>query len=74
MIKESEKRRNFLSVDKFMAINSYGEYFKVGETVMHEDKSAGEALILSFELDEDRNEVKVNTDQGYAYVDFLVKM
>jgi len=73
MITELEKRQNFISVDKKMVINSYGEYFVVGEKVKHEDNEAGEATILSFEPNEGKNEIRVNTNKGYAHIDFLVK-
>jgi hypothetical protein len=74
MITESEKRQNFISVDKKMVINSYGEYFVVGEKVKHEDTDAGEATIISFEPDVKKNEIRVNTDKGFAHIDFLVKV
>ena len=74
MKKELDKRRNFISVDEKMVINSYGEYFVVGEKVKHEDTEAGEATIISFESDVDKNEIRVYTDKGYAHIDFLVKL
>ena len=36
MNKDLELKCNFLSVDKKIARNSYGEFFKVGEEVGHE--------------------------------------
>lgn len=74
MKKEIEKRQNFISVDQKTVINSYGEYFVVGEQVKHEDKDAGEATIISFEPSIEKNEIRVNTDKGYAHIDFLVKV
>lgn len=74
MITELEKRQNFISVDKKMVINSYGEYFVVGERVRHKDDEAGEATIISFEPDVEKNEIRVNTDKGYAHIDFLLKI
>jgi len=74
MITELEKRQNFISVDKKMVINSYGEYFVIGEKVKHEDNDAGEAIIISFEPDVEKNEIRVNTDKGFAHIDFLVKV
>ncbi len=68
------KAQNFLSVDKQTARNSYGEFYSVGELVAHDDETAGNATILSFEADATRNEVRVNTNHGYAYVDFLVRV
>ena len=73
-ISDLEKRQNFLSTDKKMAINSYGEYFVVGEKVGHEDVDAGEATINSFELDVESNEIKVMTEKGFAHLDFIVKL
>ena len=70
----SEVRKNFLSVDKQHAISSYGQLFVVGEVVGHDDEKAGQAKITSFEFDEKSNEVKANTEKGYAHLDFLVKL
>lgn len=69
-----EKRQNFISVDQKTVINSYGEYFVIGEQIRHDDKDAGEATILSFEPDVEKNEIRVNTNKGYAHIDFLVKV
>ncbi len=68
-----ETKQNFISVDGKTVRNSYGEFFTVGETVKHEDDEAGDATIVSFKPDIDKNEIKVITDKGYAYIDFLVK-
>ena len=71
----SEVRKNFLSVDKQHAISSYGQLFVVGEVVGHDEgEKAGQAKIMSFEFDEKSNEVKANTEKGYAHLDFLVKL
>ena len=67
-------RQNFLSVDGKTARSSYGEYFAVGETVAHDDDTVGRATIESFEPILDRNEIRVNTNKGYAYLDFLKKL
>ena len=66
-------KQNFLSVDGKTARSSYGDFFTVGETVGHQDESAGVATIISFEVDVESNEVKTILDKGYAYLDFLVK-
>lgn len=68
-----QTRQNFISVDQKTVMNSYGEFFTVGEIVRHEDDEAGEGTILSFEPNIEKNEIVVNTDKGYAYIDFLVK-
>jgi hypothetical protein len=65
------KRRNFLSPDKKVARNSYGEYFSIGDTVIHDDKIAREAIIASFEFDIENNEVKANTNEGWSHIDFI---
>jgi hypothetical protein len=64
--------QNFISVDGDTVRNSYGEFFTIGQGVEHEDKAAGTATIVSFEVDKSRNEIKVITDKGFAYIDFLV--
>ena len=69
-----ETKQNFISVDNKTGRSSYGEFFTVGEIVEHQDKAVGSAEIISFELDENQNEIKVNTDKGYAHIDFLVKI
>lgn len=68
-----EKKQNFISVDGKTARNSYDEFFTIGEVVAHQDESVGEATILRFEPSIEMNEVKVYTDKGYAYIDFLLK-
>lgn len=69
-----ETIQNFISVDGKTVMNSYGQFFTVGETVKHEDEEAGSATIISFEPNVDKNEIRVNTDKGYAHIDFLVKI
>lgn len=68
-----QRRINFLATDAQSAINSYGEFFNVGDTVSHEDKDAGIATITGFELDAENNEVKVITTKGWVHLDFVVK-
>jgi len=67
-------RQNFISADFKTAISSQDDWFTVGEVVEHQDKDAGEATIIGFGLDTDTNEVKVFTSEGYAHLDFLVKI
>jgi hypothetical protein len=64
---------NFISVDRQQAMNSYGQVFSVGDYVKHDDKRSGEAKILSFEVDEESNEIKSHTDKGEAHIDFIWK-
>lgn len=66
-----ETNQNFISVDKKTVRNSYGEFFTVGQTVRHDDNNAGTATIISFEPIEERNEIRVHTDKGYAHIDFI---
>jgi hypothetical protein len=68
------KRQNYISVDNKTAINSYGEYFTIGDIVYHDDNTAEPAAkILSFEPNIEKNEVKVNTDKGFAHIDSISK-
>ncbi len=69
-----ENNQNFISADYKTAINSYGEYYTVGELVAHEDADAGSATILSFEHDIASNEIKAITDKGHTHIDFLAKI
>lgn len=65
-------RQNFLSVDESVALNSYGEYFKAGDRVVHEG-AKGEARIVSFELHKEYNEIKAHTTKGWCHIDFITK-
>lgn len=67
-------KQNFISVDRQTAISSYGEVFSVGEVVGHEDENTGEATIESFTLMVSENEIRVETDKGFAHLDFIVKL
>ena len=67
-------RQNFISVDGISARNSFDTYFTVGDVVSHQDTEVGTATIIGFELDIPRNEVRVNTDRGYAHIDFIDKI
>ena len=73
MDKDLELRCNFISVDYKIARNSYGDFFKIGEVVGHEDNE-DTATIMSFELDEESNEVKAWTDKGWSHIDFISKL
>lgn len=67
-------KQNFISADSKTARNSYNKYFTIGDTVKHDDESVDIATIVSFEIDIKMNEVRVNTDQGYAHIDFINKV
>lgn len=67
-------KQNFISVDRKTAMTSYGEFFTVGEVVGHEDDTCGDATIESFTLLVNENEIRVETDKGFARLDFIVKI
>jgi hypothetical protein len=67
------KHQNFLSVDSSTAINSYREYFVVGEKIMYREIGTEKATILNFILDKHKNRIIVNTNKGWAHLDFVVK-
>ena len=66
-----DTRRNFISSDGKMARNSYDEFFAIGQLIKHQDEEAGNATIVSFEINAEINEVRVNTDKGFAHIDFI---
>lgn len=68
------RKINYLASDKKSAISSYGDEFSLNEVVGHQDDSVGTATILSFTMNDERGEVRVDTDKGYAHLDFLVKL
>lgn len=71
---EANKRQNFISANRLTVRSSYGEYFTIGETVTHEDPTAGTARIIDFAPDEESNEVRAYTDKGWTHIDFLNKV
>jgi hypothetical protein len=68
-----EERQNFISVDKKIAIDSFGNRFSVGDEVSHESAPSESAIIERFEIDEVSEEVKAFTSKGWAHIDFLWK-
>jgi len=64
---------NMMSADGRVAINSYGEIFTIGDMTYHDDKDAGCAEITSFSFDVESNEVKADTEKGWAHIDFITK-
>ena len=68
------KGNNYIAANKQSAINTTGEVLSVGNRVAHQDKDAGEAIIQSFEINEEVGEVKAITDKGYAHIDFIHKV
>lgn len=71
----NELKRNFISADKTIARDSYGQFFKVGELVKHEDGNVEAASIISFQINEESEEIKVYLDNGkWAHLDFLIKI
>lgn len=67
-------RCNFINPTRTMAISSYGEVFKIGAHVGHEDKNAPNAVIESFDVDEESNEIIAFTDKGYCHIDFMYNL
>lgn len=72
---EDSVRQNFISANKTTAICSFGQVYKVGEAIGHDDPSIEDtAIIESFSIDEESEEVLVHTDKGSAHLDFCVKV
>lgn len=67
-------RCNFINALETMAINSYGEVFKIGAQVGHEDKNAPNATIESFDVDKESNEIIAFTDKGFCHIDFMYNL
>lgn len=72
--KDVNNRKDFLSVDGETAISAHGEIFNIGDLVEHEDTEAGQANIISFELDKKSNDVRANTEKGWARICFITKI
>lgn len=65
------KGYNFINVSKNMAINSYGDVFKLGEHVKHQDPEAGTTFITKFSVDDEYGEIVAHTELGIANIDFI---
>lgn len=65
------QKQNFISADFRTARNSYEDFFTIGDIIIHEDEDAGEATIINFSMDIPSNEIIVNTDKGWAHIDFI---
>lgn len=72
-MEDLELRQNFLSVSKKIARDSFGVYYKVGELVGHEG-AEDTAIIESFSIDKESEEIKVQTSKGHCHLDFLFKI
>lgn len=70
---ELKHRQNYISVDSMTAINSYGEIFSVGDVVKHESEGDTTAIIESFYIDIEYNEIKAKTNLGTCHIDFIYK-
>lgn len=70
--------RQYISTDRQSAVFGNSEQgfevFGVGETVAHQDESAGTAVIEGFEVHEAESEIIVKTDKGFARLPFLEKL
>ena len=71
---EINNRKDFLSVDEQTAISAHGEIFNIGDLVRHQDTEVGNATIQSFELDKQSNDVRANTEKGWARICFISKI
>jgi hypothetical protein len=70
--------RQYISVDGEAAIFGNPQQgftvFELGETVGHQDESAGVATIQGFSVDKERGDVIVQTSNGWASLPFLEKV
>lgn len=64
-------KEDFLNGAKTRAISSNGDIFEIGDRVIHEDTKSGKAVITSFDLDVDSNEVIAQTTKGWAHISFI---
>ena len=71
--KATQYSTSFISPDRQRAISVNNEVFLVGETVGHQG-AADQAVIQSFEIDEETNDIKVMTSRGTCTINFLVKL
>lgn len=63
----------YISADFSSALFA-GRTFRVGETVGHQDKESGLAVIEGFSIDEPNADIKVHTSKGVATLPFLEKL
>lgn len=70
-----EHRRNFISPNSDMAINSYGEVFTIGQRVVLESDSNNgneeSQIIIGFKIDKESNEVSAVFENNWAHIDFI---
>lgn len=72
MKRAQDLRVNFISTNYQIAINSDGDYFRIGDKVHHEGAPENEiGIIEKFEIDNESEEVKVFTDKGHCHIDFI---
>jgi hypothetical protein len=71
MIEEQKNRKNFMSVDGLTCMNSYGEFFNIGDEVKHESQGDEVAVIEKFEADGEACEIIAYTNLGTAHIDFI---
>lgn len=71
--RELDLRQNFLSMDKKIAMDSFGVFYRIGDVVKHEgSKNPKEtAVIEKFSIDKKSEEIKVNTNKGHCHLDFI---
>lgn len=66
-------RRDYLSVDKQVAISAEGEIFEVGDIVKHESQGDSQATISAFTINEETMDVVAQTNLGTARICFIYK-
>ena len=73
-ITEIKNRKDYISVDKQTVISGDGEILNIGDIVNHDDENAGTAIIKSFDLDIQTNDIIAITDKGKARICYLTKI
>lgn len=70
--KDVHYRRDYLSVDKQVAISSEGMLFKVGDIVGHDGDELNEtSAITEFSLNEETMDVMAHSEKGVGRISFL---
>ena len=71
-IKNIDNRHDYISVDGTRVLSCHGEFFHVGQKVLHEgDENNKIGIIEKFKLDVEDNSILAYTDQGYGHLAFL---
>lgn len=68
------ERKDFISVDGLTAISAEGDVFNIGDVVTHDgDKMQKPAIITSFEVNKEANDVVAGSIYGVGTISFLSK-